>query len=241
MVVLRLSGKLDWTCVYCLHSCPSLLTLCDFPESLRKREGLQFETAKILPSDSVVNPLTSNPKNPIKRILLEPGRQVPAALQPVLEELVLESPQIITIQDRYLVSMAANVDSLKKFLGLLADAFGKLKKEPPRELRLVAGPPTGHGGVRQRQEWQSSFKQVEQQLKLKQNAFWSKVKLDFRLREFSRGAVRDYHDRQITAESSSEKNGKVKGQKLIIEMTGGIDILMDERETTRIFLCRPST
>lgn len=128
MVVLRLSGKLEWTSIYCLHASPSLLTLSDFPESLRKREGLQFETAKILPSDSVVNPLTSNPKNPIKRILLEPGRPVPAALQPVREELVLEAPQIITIQDRYLVSMAANVDSLKKFLGLLADAFGKLKK-----------------------------------------------------------------------------------------------------------------
>lgn len=236
MVALRLPGQLDWTCVYCLHATPSLLASSDFPDTLRRKEVSQLGFCELLPENSQVDPLRANANSQIKRMLLEPGRDVLTSLQPVLEELVREAPQIVTIQDRYMVSMAANLDSLEKFLSSLADCFRTQNVTAPKELRLVAGPASGHGGVRQKQEWQTNLKQVER--RMKQHAFWSRVNTKTELREFRRGSERDYHDRLITAESWPERKGKAKGKKLVIEMTGGIDILMDDRETTRVFICR---
>lgn len=132
--------------------------------------------------------------------------------------------------------MAANISSLQEFLELLACCFKSQDVNSLKELRLVAGPVSGHGGARQKQEWLANFKTIEHWLKSHQ--FWSKVSTDLKLREFSRGGGRDYHDRLITAESCLEKKGKAKGKMLIIEMTGGIDILMDARETTRVFICQ---
>lgn len=236
MAAVRLAGQLDWICIYCLHANPGLLASSQFPEPLVRTDVTQAQIGSQLPEGSPIDPFVSIAKSSIKRILFEPQRNVAVALQPVLDEIAREAPQILSIQDRYLVSMESNKNSIKDFLNLLAKAFKQAKVGTPRELRLLAGPVTDHGGARQKLDWQNNLNEIKQWLK--SDSFWSTAKLDVRLREFSRGSERDYHDRLLTAESTSDKKNKAKPRKLIIEMTGGIDILMDSRETTRLFIFR---
>jgi hypothetical protein len=170
----------------------------------------------------------------LKRFLLEPQRKSTSALQPIMDELLRDGPKVISIQDRYVVAKASNKNSLREFLSLLADRYTASGSSAPGELRLVVGPVSPHGGSREREEWRANLKEIKQWFC--SHKFWSKVRFDEKLRELSRGCERDYHDRLITGETPAA--GKAKGKKVMIEMTGGIDILMDERETTRLFVCR---
>jgi hypothetical protein len=181
-----------------------------------------------------VDTSTEKTDNKLKRFLLEPHRKSTTALKPVLDELVRDSPKVISIRDRYVVSKASNKNSLKEFLSLMADTFTASGISAPAELRLIVGPVSPHGGTKEREELRANLKEVKQWFC--SHKFWSKVRLNEEPRELSRGFERDFHDRWITGETPSA--GKLKGKKVIIEMTGGIDILMDERETTRLFVCR---
>jgi hypothetical protein len=67
--------------------------------------------------------------------------------------------------------------------------------------------------------------------KLKKDHFWKSATIQAQFRSGGYGGARDFHDRVI--------EGRVaQGGKVILEMTGGIDIIMDARERTRLFLCR---
>lgn len=235
MVGVRVKGSQNWVGIYCLHASPSLLDAIRFPDSLLRADISGTELNEFLKISHLVDPLTAAPhQKALRRILFESGRNTADSLEPVLNEIVSEAPTIITIHDRYLVSMTSNVNSLKQFLGQLGNAFSRSNTSMPKELRLRAGPASAHGGSRQRQEWTQELNDLKRWLS--NQKCWSGVRADFKLREFSRGRERDYHDRVIIAESSASSTKHRK--QLIVEMTGGIDILMDERETTRVYIFR---
>jgi hypothetical protein len=234
MAALRLPGSLHWVGIHCLHGSPGLLDCSQFPEPLMCTEIPIGKLDEWLGKTQLVDTSTEKADNKLKRFLLEPHRKSTTALKPVLDELLRDSPKVISIQDRYVVAKASNKNSLRDFLSLLADTFTASGSSAPSELRLIVGPVSPHGGTREREEWRANLKEIKQWFC--SHKFWSKVRFDEKLRELSRGCERDYHDRLITAETPPA--GKAKGKKVIIEMTGGIDILMDERETTRLFVCR---
>lgn len=234
MAALRLPGSLNWVGIHCLHGSPGLLDCSKFPEPLMCTEIPIGKLDEWLGKTQSVDTSTEKADNKIKRFLLEPHRKSTTALEPILDELVRDMPKVISIQDRYMVSKASNKNSLREFLSLLADRFAASASGAPRELRLVVGPISPHGGPREREEWQANLKEIKQWLK--SHKFWSKIGYNEEFRGLNRSSSRDYHDRVITAETSA--TGRAKGEKVIIEMTGGIDILMDERETTRLFVCR---
>jgi hypothetical protein len=234
MAALRLPGSLHWVGIHCLHGSPSLLDCSQFPEPLMCSEIPIGKLDEWLGKTQSVDTVTEKADNKLKRFLLEPQRKSRDALKPVLDELLRDSPQVISIQDRYVVSKASNKSSLRDFLSLLADRYTASGSSSPSELRLVVGPVSPHGGTREREEWRASLKEIKHWFC--SHKFWSKVRFNENLRELARGCERDYHDRLITAETPPA--GSANGQKVLIEMTGGIDILMDERETTRLFICR---
>lgn len=234
MVALRPHGSLDWVGVYCLHGSPGLIDIARFPEALMRADIAAGKIDEWLGQGSAVEVSVESSDSKLKRFLLQPRRNIGEALKPVFDELVQDSPSMISIKDRYLVSKASNMNALKEFLSLLSTAFAEAETKLPTVVRIEVGPVSPHGGARERAEWQSNLKDVRRWFASQKH--WSTVRLDHKLREISRGCERDYHDRWITAESPPA--GKVKGKKLIIEMTGGIDILMDNRETTRLFVCR---
>jgi hypothetical protein len=234
MAALRLPGTLHWTGIHCMHGSPGLVDCAQFPEPLMSAETPPGKIDEWLHSSKPVSISPEKEDSRLKRFLLEPQRKSTSALQPIMDELLRDGPKVISIQDRYVVAKASNKNSLREFLSLLADRYTASGSSAPGELRLVVGPVSPHGGSREREEWRANLKEIKQWFC--SHKFWSKVRFDEKLRELSRGCERDYHDRLITGETPAA--GKAKGKKVMIEMTGGIDILMDERETTRLFVCR---
>lgn len=234
MVALRHPGFADWIGCFCSHGAPSLLDLSKFPDGLLRVDVSSADVVKWLNQTQAVDFSIGLADSKLKRLLMEPGRSVSKSLQPLLDELCRDNPKIVSIQDRYLVSKAANMTALKEFFTLMAEAFNESTSSRPQELRLIFGPVSVYGGAQERDEWKARLREIEQWLSTQR--FWAGIRLYTQLCEISRGAKRDYHDRIIVAETPSV--GKEKGRKLVIEMTGGIDILMDERETTRLFFCR---
>jgi hypothetical protein len=105
------------------------------------------------------------------------------------------------------------------------------------ELRIEVGPASPAGGNRQRDEWRAALKALKPWINTQKP--WSGVRIDDKMREIGRGDSRDYHDRVIIAETPQIGNAKAK--KVILELTGGIDIVMDARETTRVFVCKKNS
>jgi len=217
-----------------MHGSPGLVDCAKFPEPLMSAEIQPGKLEAWLHSSQQVRITSEKEDGKLKRFLLEPHRKSAAALPPILDELLRDGPKVISIKDRYVVAKASNKQSLREFLSLLADRFAASGSSAPEELRLEVGPVSPHGGTREREEWRASLKEIKQWFC--SHKFWSKVRYNETLRDLTRSCARDYHDRVITAETPP--SGKAKGKKVIIEMTGGIDILMDERETTRLFVCR---
>lgn len=237
MAVVRMPTDNDWIGVFCLHASPSIVDAKDLPQGLMRATVQEKDVAAWLGLATPVGlNLHDNHQN-LKRHILKPGRITSEVLPVLLKDLVDLNPQILTIQDRYLIAGASNVAALKEFLNLLANGFGDPITCNLKELRLQVGPVIVHGGLTQRQEWLKT--EVELKKWMRSQRLWQKVALNCKIREFSRGGERDYHDRQITAEIPP--SGKSKGAKLVMEMTGGIDILMDARETTRVYVFKPIT
>lgn len=235
MAAIRMPTDQDWIGVFCFHASPSIVDAKELPQGLMKASIPQRDLAAWLEKASPVRLKAPGDDISIKRHLLKPGRVTSQVLPPLLKDLVDINPQILTIQDRYLIAGTPNVAALKDFLVHLANGFVDPTTSDLRGLRLQVGPVTSQGGSLQRTEWLKT--EAELKKWMKSQRLWSKVSLECKIREFARGSARDYHDRQITAETPP--SGKSKGTKLIMELTGGIDILMDTREQTRVYVFKP--
>jgi hypothetical protein len=151
------------------------------------------------------------------------------SLKPVIEEFFKTPLEAMTIQDRYCVGSDGNLDATLEFLGIAANLARQSGLSCPGQLIIQAGPlsPRAHGS--ERNQWQTRLKTLES--KLKKDHFWKSANIQARFRSGGYGGIRDFHDRIIEGRTD-------QGDKIILEMTGGIDIVMDTRERTRLFLCK---
>lgn len=237
LAALRLPTATRWITIFSRHGNPGIIDCERFPEPLLKSEVTAEKMEDWLGgTKALAASMFEQPQGKVDRFLLEPGRKVDQALRPVFEALFKQPVGRIAIQDRYAVGNSGNLQALRNFLDLAARAAAAAGQKAPAELRLVVGPVSAQGGARERDEWKNRLKEIGSWLK--QHAFWRAAKYLDQFRENTRSAERDYHDRVILVELAEVKGTVAK--RLILEMTGGIDIVMDARETTRLFLCRPS-
>lgn len=236
LALVRLSGSQEWLGVYCRHSMPSLVDNAAFPDPLLQNSVSSEIVCQFLSKTQQISAVSFEPsKGGIERFLLEPGRNTAQALDPIFDMLSAQPLTMLSIQDRYAVANSGNVTALKEFLGTLAKHAAQHSVAAPKTMRLIVGPISPHGTARERDEWQKQLREIEKWLH--GNPYWGATHYQGQLRELSRGG-RDYHDRVISAEAVPV--GKAKPRRFMMEMTGGIDILMDARETTRIYLCNMS-
>lgn len=129
----------------------------------------------------------------------------------------------LTIVDRFMVAKPSNIESLKQFIStILKDA------PPPEKIDFVYGPPEAD---HLRAAWQASMKAIftwlSQTHKIAQE----------NLREQLRGRGRDgnFHDRRISAVFVDQTKLRTE---IIVELTGGVDKLMDQSEETSLYIIR---
>jgi len=227
MAAIRLPSATQWIGVHCLHGSPGLFDCAKFPSPLMQADVSQAQIAEYLGKASkvLIEPTLDEEKR-LRRHQLNPGRTVDAALKPVLEALIQNTPSRILIKDRY---AAANPTPLKDFLTLLGEVYASKGIKRPNEVKLEVGPTPPKDGSRKLDEWRDTLKATKQWFS--SNKLWPGVRFDFLVRAMG-GNARDYHDRAIIAEASDGKSS-------LLEMTGGIDIAMDSRETTRIYYWQP--
>ena len=230
LAAIRTKGESRWVGIYCLHGSPSLLDSERLPEALYRREISENELMSCVSSaEGVATSQFESVSGQLQRFVLDPGRSAEDALKPVIEEFFKTPLATLTIQDRYCVGSDGNLDATLEFLGMAANLARKLGHSCPGQVIIQAGPlsPRAHGS--ERNQWQARLKTLES--KLKKDHFWKSANIQAQFRTGGYGGARDFHDRII--------EGRVaQGGKVILEMTGGIDIIMDTRERTRLFLCR---
>jgi len=150
----------------------------------------------------------------------------------------------LEIVDRYLVAAESNKKALDAFLNELANLWEKA----PEEIILTYGPGRNE---RDRSEWKNQVAEIKKLL-----ATDSRFR-DTTFRDNFRGSrrIRTFHDRRVVAEICEEghsaENGEVRSQRrrranrpqqqpctrqIIAELSGGIDVLMDQREETTIYV-----
>ena len=118
-------------------------------------------------------------------------------------------------------------ESLWEFLKAFAEISSDLGAEPPKQISLTMGPVDYSRPAEQIARCQELKKRFKQVKFLKEVNFWWNPPLTK-----GRGP-KDYHDRAIHVQFS-EKKGR-KDDSIRFELTGGIDILMDASETTRVY------
>jgi ATP-dependent helicase YprA (DUF1998 family) len=230
LAAIRVKGESNWLGIYCLHGSPSLLDSERFPEALYRREISESVLKSTLSSaERVTISQFEAVSGQLHRFVLDPGRSAVDSLKPVIEEFFKTPLEAMTIQDRYCVGSDGNLDATLEFLGIAANLARQSGLSCPGQLIIQAGPlsPRAHGS--ERNQWQTRLKTLES--KLKKDHFWKSANIQARFRSGGYGGIRDFHDRIIEGRTD-------QGDKIILEMTGGIDIVMDTRERTRLFLCK---
>jgi hypothetical protein len=183
--------------------------------------------------------------DPIPAMLLEPPERIQRhfcksfesrKLEEIFEFLASGEIERLEIKDRYLVSKQSNKDAL---LDLMAELQG-IWNSPPAEIIFIFGPTRQQ---HERAEWLKNAKDCEKHLKAETS--FVETKLEFRLNGSQR--IKDFHDRIIRvsfkANADESDSGKKRrkaakpiGRKVIVELSGGIDVLMDNREETRVYV-----
>ncbi len=240
LALCRLPGAVDWLGVYCLHGSPALVDCATLPEPLLQKQ-VGAGDGKTLLERAVALPLSKfeSKAGKIERFLLEPGRDVKTGVRPIISALLSVSLQRLTIQDRYMAANESNIEALKSFLRIVSAVGSELKNAAPAQLRLIAGPVSAQNTPKARFEWRERLKSLDAWLK--KDAYWKDSEFIPRFREGAGGTARDYHDRILLAEPDAKgSKGKPGTGRVIAEMTGGIDILMDHQETTRVYVSKGS-
>lgn len=150
----------------------------------------------------------------------------------------------LEIVDRYMVAAASNRDSLKRFMDVIAGLFEK----PPERIVFHHGPsPQQH----LRNEWIGAVDLLIKNLKGDARFNGTQFENVFRGHTF----VRNFHDRRLVAEfyepaAPSQATGadfvqrrrrrelapKMNTRQVATELTGGIDVLIDSREETSVYV-----
>lgn len=236
LAVVRPKGESNWVGLYCLHGSPSFVDSERLPEVLFSRD-IESQVLKAWLSNA--HPLGQSDfessSDRLERFVLEPNRHAVTALTPVFEKLFQRPLGSLTIQDRFCVGNDGNFDATIEFLQIASQLGRSSGWVCPEKLLIQAGPlsPKAHGS--ERNQWNARLDKLK--ATLKKDHFWKAADIQTRFLPGGHGGTRDFHDRIIEGRLATAK-GSGPGGKLILEMTGGIDIVMDPRERTRLFLCR---
>lgn len=150
----------------------------------------------------------------------------------------------LEIIDRYMVAAASNRESLARFMESIASLFTK----PPEKISFHHGPsPQQHA----RAEWIAALDQII--TALKRDKRFSGTQFESNIR--GQSLARNFHDRRLIADFGEvtaaevihagelpqrrrrrEAAPKTTVQRTVAELTGGIDVLMDTREETSIYV-----
>lgn len=150
----------------------------------------------------------------------------------------------LEIVDRYMAAAASNRDSLNRFMGVIAGLFEK----PPERIVFHHGPsPQQH----LRNEWIGAVDSLIKNLKSDARFNGTLFENVFR----GQTSVRNFHDRRLVVEFGEvsapspltsddlpqrrrrrEAAPKVSHRRVSTELTGGIDVLIDSREETSIYV-----
>ena len=238
LAVGRIQGETKWFGLYCLHGSPALIDSGKLPSNLLKKavtdSDIQSWTQK---AEFFTSPQFEAQHGVLERFVMEPGRNVATAFRPVIEKMFADPIDTLSIQDRYSVATDGNRDAALEFLALVAEVATAINGYCPQRIRIQVGPLSSHASSMEREQWKKRLNMLENFLR--ENIFWKEAKVvESQIRSISPGAQRDFHDRVITAQLLGKDGKTLNAPKLILEMTGGIDILMDYRERTRVFLCR---
>jgi hypothetical protein len=225
LLLLRMPDKEGWTCIQTQTTRPDIFAFTKLPEpakSLQSNDG-QWDTFLeevnwLAPDDLRID------DNRLKRFELAAGRNAQGALKPIFD--LTNDLQIdrIKIRDSYAMNSDGNMDLAFEFLKAYAQHAEANNITAPAEIVLNVGPA----------DWNTkTSEQIArlQQLKrrLRQVRFIQQNDVNFRWSPPVPKNGADTHDRKMYFENSQG----VCVMKL--ELTGGIDILMHEGRTTRVF------
>ena len=163
----------------------------------------------------------------LQRFLLKPGRNCSEAIKPMVELMNEEQIHHIKIYDRFSMANDSCCDSMWEFLKAFAQISSDLEVEPPEQISLTMGPVDNTRPAEQIARCKQLEKRFKQVKFLKKVRFWWNPPLTKK-----RGS-KDYHDRAIHVQFARKKTKKERS--IRFELTGGIDILMDPSETTRVY------
>lgn len=229
LVMFRLPGQSKWQGVFSSITRPDLLSFTKLPSPAHWVENLSKDHSTFL--DTVTWMDTSNfevdSNNQLQRFLLTPMRNCKEAIRPIVKLMNKERIAVIKIYDRYSMANDSGCDSFWEFLKAFAEISADLSAEPPEQISLTMGPVDWCRSAEQIKRCQQLKRKFTQVKFLKEVNFWWNPPLTK-----GRGP-KDYHDRAIHVQFAGKK-GK-EGSSLRLELTGGIDILMDPSETTRIY------
>jgi hypothetical protein len=235
LAVLRGSGAGDWTAIYCLHGSPSLVNASRMPDALYRRDIPDSDLKEILAATHVL-PATDFevPEGSIKRFVLEPGRNTSQELEAVIQGLLAIPLSTLRLQDRYCVASDGNLDAAIAFFSEFSSVARSQGLPCPEEVQIHAGPlPSGRRSA-ERDDWKKRLAKLES--RLRKEGFWKDAKVRSQFISGGHHGAKDFHDRYLEGRIKPSKQGEKPG-KVILEMTGGIDIVMDSRERTRLYLC----
>lgn len=230
LALFRLPGQENWQAVYTPVARPDLLSFAKIPEPAKWVENPTKERLSFMENATNldISKFEIGDDSRLQRFLLMPKRDCTQAIRPIVELMNVEQIDTIKIYDRYSMASDSCRDSLWEFLKAFAEISTELGAEPPRKISLTMGPVDKVRPAEQTTRCKQLEKFFRQVKFLKDVKFWGNPPL-----AKGRGP-KDYHDRAIHIQFTDKKRGKTRNS-LRLELTGGIDILMDHNETTRVY------
>lgn len=229
LALFRLPGQDVWQAVYTSVSRPDLLSFTKLPTPAKWVENPSKERLRFLEKATWldISRFELGDDSRLQRFLLKPRRDCKEAIRPIVELMNAEQISSIKIYDRYSMASDSCCDSLWEFLKAYAEISSELGAEAPAQISLTMGPVEKVRPAEQTARCEQLKKRFRQVKLLKSVNFWWNPPLTK-----GRGD-KDYHDRAIHVQFAGKK-GK-QGNSIRLELTGGIDILMDSSETTRVY------
>jgi hypothetical protein len=229
LVIFRLPGQDSWHAIYTPAARPDLLSFTKLPSPAKWVENSSKERLSFMEKATWLDNSKFEAENNsrLQRFLLTPRRDCKEAIRPIVELMNSEKIEMIKIYDRYSMANDSCQDSLWEFLKAFAEISTELGAEAPNQISLTMGPVDKVRPSEQTTRCEQLKKRFRQKKFLKDINFWWNPPLTK-----GRGP-KDYHDRAVHVQYAGKK-GK-RDNSLRLELTGGIDILMDPSETTRVY------
>ena len=211
-------------------------------ESLLSSETASQDAESDLPSGSALGPESLERPDSIQRFHYPSGSE-----RDLKRDLAFLGQARITrleIIDRYLVSLESNRRSLRLFI----DEIAGIWTDPPKTIVFKFGPCKDQ---RDRGEWIKTVDRLAKELKGKKQFEGTEFINELR----GQTRQRNFHDRRLVATFESAQpaatptpgagtrrrrrgpdGNKPRAREVVAELTGGIDVLMDAREETTVYV-----